>query len=216
MCRRQTDDNNSMIARISQPSLISPVNRQQKRYCWTTRWARRISVTNWNVSSTTQQHQQMTSGQSNLTQGCIAAADGRFNRICQVARCALPWGHTGAIWWIVLVNTIVLILPLAHPSPKPKRQIDWFGHFCTDHGRVSLSFSIGRPLPHLKLPRPMGEPDPHLTHDSLGPSEPTTQTASRSVRSFLHRWLYSVLHFTMGCPFPLKIAPSHGGIWTSI
>jgi len=29
--------------------------------------------------------------------------------------------------------------------------------------------------------------EPHHTHDSYGPSEPTTQTASRSVQPFLHR-----------------------------
>ena len=36
-----------------------------------------------------------------------------------------PWRH--------LVNTIELVLPSAHPSPQPKRQIDWSNHFCTAH-----------------------------------------------------------------------------------
>jgi len=36
--------------------------------------------------------------------------------------------------------------------------------------------------------RPLAPVDPHLIHDSLGPSESTTQTASRSVLPFLHRW----------------------------
>jgi len=31
-----------------------------------------------------------------------------------------------------------------------------------------------------------GDLDPHLTHDSLGPSKPITQTASRSVQPFLY------------------------------
>jgi len=31
-----------------------------------------------------------------------------------------------------------------------------------------------------------------ITHDSLGPSVPTTQTASQSVQTFLHRWPQSV------------------------
>jgi len=43
----------------------------------------------------------------------------------------------------------------------------------------------GRPFPQ-KLPLPTGRSGPHLIHDSLGPSEPTTQTASRSVQLFLH------------------------------
>jgi len=53
---------------------------------------------------------------------------------------------------------------------------------------------------------------PHLTHDSLGPSEPTNQTASLSVQPFLHRWPQSVPIFYNGTPLSLlKIAPSHGG-----
>jgi len=38
-----------------------------------------------------------------------------------------------------------------------------------------------------KLPLPMGDLEPHLSHDSLGPSELTTQTVSRLVQPFLHR-----------------------------
>jgi len=35
--------------------------------------------------------------------------------------------------------------------------------------------------------RPSAAMDPHPTHDSYGPSEPTTQTASVSVQPSLHR-----------------------------
>jgi len=53
---------------------------------------------------------------------------------------------------------------------------------------------------------------PHLTHDSYGPSESTTQTA---VQPFLHRWLQSVPVLYNGMPLSrLKIAPTMGGIWT--
>ena len=61
----------------------------------------------------------------------------------------------------------------------------------------------------------------HLTRDSLGPYEPTNQTASLSVQPFLHRWPHSV-HFAMGrpfppqnCPFPLGYLvphPTHGSL----
>ena len=34
-------------------------------------------------------------------------------------------------------NTTELVIPSAHPSPQPKRQIDRFSHFCTAHGRLS-------------------------------------------------------------------------------
>jgi len=37
-------------------------------------------------------------------------------------------------------------------------------------------------------PFPLGDRIPHLTHDSLGQFEPISQTASRSVLLFLHRW----------------------------
>jgi len=68
----------------------------------------------------------------------------------------------------------------------------------------------GRPFPQ-NCPFPQGDLEPHLKHDSLGPSEPTMQTASWSVQPFLHRWLPSVPILTMGRPFSPKIGPSHGG-----
>ena len=37
--------------------------------------------------------------------------------------------------WRHLANTIELVLPLDHPSPQPKRQIDRFRRFCTAYGR---------------------------------------------------------------------------------
>ena len=43
----------------------------------------------------------------------------------------------------------------------------------------------GRPFPP-KITPSHGDLDP-IYHDSLGPSEPTTQTASQSVQPFLHR-----------------------------
>jgi len=63
---------------------------------------------------------------------------------------------------------------------------------CTAHGRQSLYFTMG-PFPP-KLPLPIGQLDPHLTHCLLGPPESTTQmgppesstqTASWSVQPFL-------------------------------
>jgi len=69
----------------------------------------------------------------------------------------------------------------------------------------------GRPfLP--KLPLPMGDLDPHLTHDSLGPSKPTNQTASPSVQLLLHRWPQSVPILYNGMPLsPWKLPlPTRG------
>jgi len=54
--------------------------------------------------------------------------------------------------------------------------------------------------------------DPHPTHDSYGPSYPTTQTASLSLQPSLHRQPYSVPILYNGTPtLPKKFAPSHGG-----
>jgi len=56
---------------------------------------------------------------------------------------------------------------------------------------------------------------PNLIHASLCLPESSTQTASRSVQPFLHSSQRESLYFTMGHPFPLKIAPSRAwGIWT--
>jgi len=52
---------------------------------------------------------------------------------------------------------------------------------------------------------------PHLIHVSLGPLESTTQTAYRSVETFLHSSRQNVPVLYNGLPLPLKLAPSHTG-----
>jgi len=54
--------------------------------------------------------------------------------------CPPMWAH-----WRHLAN--MTELPLAHPSPQPKGQIDRFSCFCTAHGRKSLYFTTGVPFP---------------------------------------------------------------------
>jgi len=95
---------------------------------------------------------------------------------------------------------IKLVLLLAHPSPQPKRQINRLSHFCTAHGRKSVYFTMDAPFPK-NCPFQWRDLDPHLTHGSLGPSEPITQTASRSVEPFFAQMTAELLYFTMGCPF---------------
>jgi len=67
------------------------------------------------------------------------------------------------------------------------------------------------PIYH-KLPLAMGASGPHLIHGSLGQPESSTQTVYRCVQPFLHSWPQSVPILYHGTP--LKIASSHGGIWT--
>ena len=93
-------------------------------------------------------------------------------------------------------------------TAQPKRQINQFSHFCTVHSlrqKVPILYN-GRPfLP--KLSRLMGDLDPYLTHDSLGHSEPTIQTASRSVQPFSHRWPKSVPILYIGTRVPFPVCP---------
>jgi len=72
------------------------------------------------------------SRQSTLTQGRIAASQGRFDYIRQVA---------------LMCTSIQSMLPWAHPSPYPKRHHDRFSCFCTYHGRKSPRCTIGRLFP---------------------------------------------------------------------
>jgi len=53
------------------------------------------------------------------------------------------------------------------------------------------------------------------THASIGPLESSTQTVSQSIQPFLHSSWQSVPMLYNELLFPLKIATSHGGIWTS-
>jgi len=73
----------------------------------------------------------------------------------------------------------------------------------------------GQPYP-LELPLPMWDHNPHLTHGALGPCEPTTQTAPRSVQPCLHRWPQSVPILYNGSPvspskllLPMRVSGRH-------
>jgi len=89
--------------------------------------------------------------------------------------------------------------------------MDQFSRFCTAYGTKCVYFTMGAPM-HQKCPFPRGIWTSHVTHDALGPCEPTTETAPGSVQPRLHSWLQSV-PIWFAC-FALKIVPSHVGIWT--
>jgi len=99
-------------------------------------------------------------------------------------------GHIGAAWRIR--SNLCFLRP---SSPQPKRKIVRFNRFCTAYGRY---FTMSAHFPKIAFCH--GESGPHLTHDSLGPSESTTQQASWLLQSFLHRWHRVFLYFTVGCP----------------
>jgi len=54
----------------------------------------------------------------------------------------------------------------------------------------------------------------NLTHRSMGPSESTSQTASRWLSLFCTAHGRESLEFTMGCPFQPQNCPFACGIWT--
>ena len=76
---------------------------------------------------------------------------------------------------------------------------------------VSILYN-GRPFTPKVAPCHGATGPPNLIRGSLGQPESSTQTVSRSVQPFLHRWPQSVHILYNGTPIsPLKIAPSHGG-----
>ena len=48
-----------------------------------------------------------------------------------------------------------VMVPWAHPSPQPKRHLDWFSHVCTGDLRVSLYFTMVCPFPLQNCPFPL-------------------------------------------------------------
>jgi len=89
---------------------------------------------------------------------------------------------------------------MANRSVKPFLHSSW--------QKVPIIYN-GRPYPP-ELPLQIGGSGPRVTHDALGPCEPTTQTAPRSVHPCLHRVECPYVLLWFAC-FPLKIAPSHDG-----
>ena len=103
-----------------------------------------------------------TNGQSNLTKDRIAAADGRFNRIGQVAPMCLPvWSH-----WRHLANMIELLLPSAHPNPQPNRYKS-IGSAVSAQTTTESPYTLQWAILTPKIAPSHGGIWTHLTHDSL-------------------------------------------------
>jgi len=109
----------------------------------------------------------ITSDQSNLTQGRVAAAHGRFSRICQVA--PICTSYTQSTKMVAMATPLSIcglpsnMIPWAHRSPQPKRHLDRFSRFCTAHRRVSLYFAIGLLFPLKIVPSHGGSGTPSNT-----------------------------------------------------
>jgi len=107
--------------------------------------------------------------------------DGRFNRIRQVA----PMCPHGKAHWHHLANTIELVLPSATQVHNPNGKS--IGSAVAAQPLAESPYTLQRATLSPKIAASQGGSGPNLTHDSLGPSEPTNQTASVSVQPFLHR-----------------------------
>ena len=77
-----------------------------------------------------------------------------------------------------------------------------------NYGRKNLGFGVGFGYcNNTTWQCPSTPMDPHPTHDSYGPSEPTTQTASLSVQPSCTDDRRVSLYFTMGRSFSPKNLP---------
>jgi len=73
---------------------------------------------------------------------------------------------------------------LLWPNGRPSQLL--LSTCCTSHDRKSLYFTMSAPIPQ-NCRFPWGIWTPHLTHDSLGPSEPVIRMAPRWVQPIFHR-----------------------------
>jgi len=82
--------------------------------------------------------------------------------------------------WRYLANMIEFVLPLAHPSPQPKRQIDRSASFAQLMAKCHQA-CLGMSFPLIIAPS-HGWSAIHLIHASLSPPESINQMASRLVQ----------------------------------
>jgi len=118
-----------------------------------------------------------------------------------------PWGHIDATWRIRL-NLCFLRPTRCHNASAKSIGSAVFAQLTTE-SPYTLQYVPLAP----KIAPFHGDLDPHLTHNFLGPSESITQTASRSVQPFLHRWPHSVPILCNGMPlFPQNLISPWGDL----
>jgi len=113
------------------------------------------------------------------------------------------------------IRTPSIHASLGPPKSQPKWHLDHFNRFCTAHSRTSLCFTMGTPFSPANCPLSWGS-GLHLKglHDSFGPSEPTTQTASRLVQPFFAQLTAEYLYTLQWAapPPPAKLSLTMGDL----
>jgi len=114
--------------------------------------------------------------------------------------------------WRHLENTLELVLPSAHLSPKPKWQIDRFSRFCTARSRKSIYCKWALLPP--KLPLPMGIWTPSNTWFLWAIRANNTNGILIELSCFCTDNCSAESPYTLprDAPSFLKIAPSHGDL----
>jgi len=94
----------------------------------------------------------------------MAVSSGMIGCVLSPKNCAFTWDDLVPIQYMV---------PWAHPSPNPKRHLDWFSRFLHSSPQSVPVLYSGLPLPS-KLPLPMGASGPPSTTWFLGPPQSST------------------------------------------
>ena len=105
--------------------------------------------------------------------------------------------YIGATWQIRL--TCACFGPLQSTTQTAIRSVQPFLH--RSRQKVSIQWA---PL-STRIAPSHGKSRPHLTHHSLRPCEPTTQTTPRSVQTVLHRWPQSVHYVQISWNLSTKV-----------
>jgi len=106
----------------------------------------------------------------------------------------LPWWHMGTTCRIRL--NLCILRPTRVHNPNGTSICSAVFAQLTAESTYNLYWT---PL-STRISPSNGRSKPHVKHDALGPCEPTTQTAPRSVQPCLHRWPRSVPILHNGLP----------------
>jgi len=118
-------------------------------------------------------------------------------------RCAVNCVKTGEPILTIYTSDVFPRKDVTYGETRHRRidRQDRFTRFYTAHGRASLYFRMDRSF---SLPLPMGDLNPHLIHDSLGPPESSTRCV-KVVEDVVRKFVFAV-----SCPDEFPALKSNG------